>query len=104
MSTNLETATNNVSNDGWAIDGIAADSIPMQKQYEMMRPLENLLDEKGYQFDKEHMILTRNGLSKQVEVFPAMLRRGEEDGKILIRDAILRQSLPDALNIIEERI
>lgn len=86
----------------WGINGDLPEALSVYMQSQLLHPIESILEEYGIEIiDKGNdMLLRHNALTKNVEVFPAMLRCEEGKRKIYVSDYMLKYAKPTAVERI----
>lgn len=86
----------------WAKDGIRPDMAPVEDQLELLRPLENMLEQAGIYIsaDDNKITLKQGNSSKELKIYPAMWKRPADSGCIFVNDACLKYAKPYAVQQI----
>lgn len=89
----------------WGVDGKTAESLPIDAQRKLMKPLTSILEVKGYQLtvSGNRMTIQKETSQKELVVYPAMRSEPHKTGTIFVSDAFLKYAKPYAVQqIVDE--
>ena len=86
----------------WGVTGELADSIAISRQQELVRPLNGILSQYGFdvEYDSSGIAITKEGRKKILEIYPSMWIEPKDKNKIYISDAYIKFAKPYAVKKI----
>ena len=86
----------------WGVTGELADSIAISHQQELVRPLNGILSQYGFdvEYDSSGIAITKDGRRKILEIYPSMWIEPKDKKKIYISDAYIKFAKPYAVKKI----
>ena len=86
----------------WGVNGNIAKAIPIEEQKNLIKPLENILEESGcsISFTKNDIVVNQFGNAKHLVVYPAMWVEPHRSGTIFVSDAFIKYAKPYAVQKI----
>ncbi len=89
----------------WGIQGIKVPPIKMEKQYDMIMSLSDILKESGFIVSfSDNIYVEHNNKKKSIEVYPAMWKEPHNERTIFISDAYIKYAKPYAVQKIFDSI
>lgn len=89
---------------GWGEKGVIAKEFKSNEQYEIFKPLKELLELDGeftVYFRKDAIKVLRNGIEKEIYIYPSMWNRKNSKipgNMIALSDRLINKALPEAYN------
>ena len=90
----------------WGICGEIVSQMPVEVQYDLIKPLSSILEKSGHYIsvtDKK-IIIEYNGKVKEIIVYPAMWMEPQKQNTICLNDAYLKYAKPYAVQKILDSI
>ena len=90
----------------WGVYGQVASPISMNRQINLLRPLRPILNRSGISVESlgDKIIISKDGNSKGLIIYPAMWVEPKQIGKIFVSDAYMRFAKPYAVRKINDEI
>jgi hypothetical protein len=88
----------------WGENGVIEKELNSNDQYEIFKPLKELLELDGeftVSFVKDKIKVLRNGIEKEIYIYPSMWNRSNANipgNKIALSDRLINKALPEAYN------